>query len=94
MTDTYLNLPDAATFEAMKGTTPFEYTESGFTQSEGWNVDVIGDNQFKVTSWNAEGEPTFTPIPGFLINLRSDIQLPEALKQYEIYPETPIRVWA
>lgn len=76
MTDFYLNVPDAETFETLKGVAPFEYAEGGYTQSSGWSVDVIGDGQTYVESWNAEGEPTYAVIPGFLINLRSDHALP------------------
>lgn len=94
MTDFYLNVPDAGTFENLKGVVPFEYAGGGATQSTGWDVDVIGEGQTYITSWNAEGEPTYAVIPGFLINLRSDYALPEALKQYEVYPTSPIRVWA
>lgn len=94
MTDFYLNVPDASTFETLKGNKPFEYGEGGTTQSKGWSVDVIGDGQTYVESWNAEGEPTYAVIPGFMINLRSDHALPEELKQYEVFPTSPIRVWA
>ena len=94
MTDFYLNVPDASTFDSLKGVVPFEYGEGGTTQSQGWSVDVIGDGQTYVESWNAEGEATYAVIPGFLINLRSDYVLPEELKQYEVLPTSPIRVWA
>lgn len=94
MTDFYLNVPDAETFDSLKGVVPFEYAEGGTTQSTGWDVDVIGDGQTYVKSWNAEGEPTYEVIPGFLINLRSDHALPEELEQYRVYPTSPIRVWA
>lgn len=94
MTDFYLNVPDAETFDSLKGVVPFEYAEGGTTQSAGWDVDVIGKGQVYVKSWNAEGEPTYATIPGFLINLRSNYQLPEGLKQYEVFPASPIRVWA
>lgn len=94
MTDYYLNLPDAESFETLKGEAPFEYGEGGVTQSTGWSVDVIGEGQTRVVSWDAEGEPTYEVIPGFLINLRSNLPLPESLIQYQVFPPTPIRVWA
>lgn len=94
MTDFYLNVNDAETFETLKGVVPFEYAEGGATQSKGWDVDVIGSGQSYVESWNSEGEPTYKVIPGFLINLRSDSQLPEELLKYEVYPVSPIRAWA
>lgn len=94
MTDYFLNLPDVETFEALKGEPPFEYGEGGVTQSTGWSVDVIGEGQTRIASWNAEGEPTYEPIPGFLINLRSYLPLPDSLVEYQVFPVTPIRVWA
>lgn len=94
MTDFYLNTKTAETFESLKSSTPFEYGEGGVVGSEGWNIDIIGDGQMRVVSWDSEGVPTMGPIGGFLINLRSDNALPEALKQYQVYPVTPIRVWA
>lgn len=94
MTDYFLNLPDAETFEAIKGAIPFEYGEGGVTQSAGWNVDIIGDGQIRVVGWDAEGEPTYAPIQGFLVNLRSERLLPADLIQYQVLPTNPIRVWA
>lgn len=94
MTDYYLNLPDAESFETLKGEAPFEYGEGGVTQSAGWSVDVIGEGQTRAVSWDAEGEPTYEVMPGFLVNLRSNFALPEALEQYRVYPIIPIRVWA
>lgn len=94
MTDFYLNVPDAETFETLRGVAPFEYAEGGVTQSAGWDVDVIGEGQTYVDSWNSEGEPEYAVIPGFLINLRSGYQLPEELEQYQVFPDSPIRVWA
>lgn len=94
MTDFYLNLPDAATFEGFKGVAPFEYDESGSTQSAGWNIDILGEGNKRATSWDSEGEPSYTPLEGFLINLRSSYELPEALKQYVVHPTSPLRVWA
>lgn len=94
MTDYYLNLPDAESFETLKGEAPFEYGEGGVTQSTGWSSDVIGEGQTRVVSWDEDGEPTYEVIPGFLINLRSSIELPESLSQYQVFPSTPIRVWA
>lgn len=94
MSDYFLNLPDAETFDTVKGAWPFEYGEGGVTQSAGWSVDVIGEGQTRVASWNEDGEPTYEVIPGFLINLRSNLPLPESLVQYQVFPATPIRVWA
>lgn len=94
MTDYYLNVPNEETFDELKGKYPLEYSEGGFVQSPGWSVDIIGSGQSYVSSWDAEGEPTYTPIEGFLVNLRSDFALPESLKEYEVFPTSPIRVWA
>lgn len=94
MSDYYLNLPDAETFEPLKGEVPFEFGEGGVTQSPGWSVDVIGEGQTRIASWNAEGEPAYEAIPGFLINLRSNFPLPESFIQYQVFPTNPIRVWA
>ena len=94
MSDYYLNLPDAETFEALKGKTPFEYRAGGVMQSAGWSVDVIGEGQSRPVSWDEDGEPTYEAIPGFLINLRSNFPLPETLSQYQVFPTNPIRVWA
>lgn len=93
MSDYYLNVPDEATFNSLKGKYPFAFDGNGEPASTGWEVDVIGV-VYKAVSWNEEGEPTMEAQPGFLINLRSEGALPEALDEYQIFPETPVRVWA
>lgn len=94
MTDTYLNFPDKETFETFHGRAPFEYGEGGILQSTGWSLDILGDGFTKVESWDKEGNPTYIPVPGFLVNLRSDNSLPEDLLDFQVYPKTPIRMWA
>lgn len=94
MTDFYLNMPDAETFETLKDAVPFEYGEAGTLQSNGWSIDVIGDGQVTVSGWTKEGEPIYLPMEGFLVNLRSGAQLPDHLIQYQVFPTSPIRVWA
>jgi len=94
MTDFYLDVKTAETFDSLKGLVPFEYGEGGVVGSPGWDVDILGDGQMRVVSWDSEGVPTMEPIGGFLINLRSDIPLPESVQEYEVFPETPLRVWA
>lgn len=94
MTDIYLKFKDEAEFEAFQGRPPFEYGEGGVLQSSGWSLDILGDGFTKVKSWDKEGNPIYTPVEGFLVNLRSDKALPEDLVDHLVYPKTPIRVWA
>ena len=94
MNDFYLKFPDAQAFDEVKGAVPFDYEQGGSVQSPGWSVDVLGDGLQKVVAWDAEGEPTFAPVEGYLVNLRSAGVLPEPLVQYQVFPATPIRVWA
>ena len=94
MTDFYLDVKTAETFDSLKGSVPFEYGEGGVVGSAGWDVDILGDGQMRVVSWDSEGVPTMESIGGFLINLRSNIPLPESVQEYEVFPETPLRVWA
>lgn len=94
MTDFYLDVKTAEIFESLKGSTPFEYGEGGAVGSAGWDVDIIGDGQVRVVSWDAEGTPTTEPMGGFMVNLRSAFHLPEPLVQYQVFPTNPIRVWA
>lgn len=94
MTDFYMNIPSEAEFSELKGKPPFEYSEGGFVGSEGWDVDIIGSGQNDVVGWDEDGEPTLKPIEGFLVNLRSELALPDELRQYQVFPSSPIRVWA
>lgn len=95
MTDYYMNFPKESDFDAVKGAVPFEYSaEVGVLQSTGWSIDVLGGDNTRTTGWTAEGEPVFTPIEGFLVNLRSNFALPENLVKYRVFPESPVRVWA
>lgn len=94
MTDFYLDVKTEEIFDALKGTQPFEYGEGGTVGSPGWSIDVIGGGQVRVVSWDSEGVPTTEPMGGFLINLRSSQMLPSELDQYQVFPATPIRVWA
>lgn len=94
MTDFYLNVGDKETFESLKGNIPFEYADGGVTQSKGWDIDIIGEGQCYIDSWGSDAEPNYKLIPGFLINLRSNNLLPESLTVYEVFPVSPIRVWA
>lgn len=94
MTDFYLNTETQETYEALEGASPLDYAQGGFVGSQGWSVDVIGGDELKVVGWTKEGEPVMEPVGGYLVNLRSDRELPAHLKQYQVYPATPIRVWA
>ena len=93
MTDFYFNFPDEATFDNLKGEYPLAFDEGGHGVSPGWSVDIIGV-VYKSVSWDSEGNPTLEAQPGFLVNMRSDNQLPDNLSAYEVFPKTPIRVWA
>lgn len=93
MTDFYLRLPDEATFEILKGMYPFAYDEGGNAVSPGWTIDEIGI-VYKATSWDKEGNATLEPTEGYLVNMRSDNELPESLTEYVVFPVTPVRVWA
>lgn len=95
MADIYLKFPDEETFETFQGAEPFEYGEGGVLQSEGWSIDILGGGFTKITSWSKEGEPTYSPVEGFLVNLRSaNKAIPDSMLEYQVYPRTPIRVWA
>lgn len=94
MTDFYLDVQSQEVFKTLKGKTPFEFGEGGVIGSDGWSVDILGDGQLRVISWSEDGEPATELVGGFLINLRSDHQLPSELSKYQVYPVTPIRVWA
>lgn len=94
MKDFYIRLENAEKFESLSGLVPFEYGEGGVIGTSGWSIDILGDGQTKVVSWDSEGNPTLEPVGGFLVNLRSDSQLPENLREFEVFPKTPIRVWA
>lgn len=94
MTDYFLNFPDAASFESVKGSDPFEYREGGIAESPGWAVDIIGEGVTRPVSWNAEGEATYETLEGFLVNLRSNFELPDYLEEFRVYPSSPVRVWA
>lgn len=85
---------DADTYESLLGSAPFEYGPGGVIRSAGWDVDVIGDSEVRIVSWDKEGTPTTEPIGGFLVNLRSEDALPDSLTKYQVFPQTPIRVWA
>lgn len=93
MSDYFLKLQSKASFDQLKTRYPFELGEGGVIGSPGWSVDVLG-HTFKAVAWDGEGEPTYEPVEGYLINLRSDEPLPENLVKYQVFPETPKRVWA
>lgn len=93
MSDYYIRIPTEEAFDEMEGQVPFIYGQGGELFSPGWAIDVIGD-LYKITSWNRKGEPTYTQFDGFFINLRSDFPLPEFLREFEVFPKTPERVWA
>lgn len=94
MTDFYMNFNSEEVFETVQGREPFNYGEGGVLQSEGWSIDILGGGFTKISSWDKEGNPIFTDVAGYLVNLRSDKTLPEDLVEYQVYPKTPIRVWA
>jgi len=94
MTDFYLDTVTQEAYEALEGVSPFDYAQGGFVCSPGWSADVIGGDEVKIVGWTKEGEPVTEPVGGYLVNLRSDRELPAELKQYQVYPVTPIRVWA
>jgi hypothetical protein len=58
-------------------------------------VDVIGDLCERGT-YDEEGNEITPPslIPGWHVNLRIDGELPDELKEFEVFPENPMRVWA
>lgn len=57
----------------------------------GWTVDVIG-TVYETTGGTVE-MPDMTPRPGWHVNVLA-AELPEALQPFEIFPETPVRVFA
>lgn len=93
MTDYFLDFKTEETFNTVKGTSPFEYGEGGVIASSNWSVDIIGAIT-KVISWDEEGTPTYSDPEGWLVNLRSDEELPATLSEYQVFPVSPVRVWA
>lgn len=69
---------------------------NGFAATNGASVDVIGEI-YKPTGNTVTtdmGErPEMAAIPGWHVNVRSSTEI-EALKQYDVAPDTPVRVWA
>ena len=94
MTDYYMDFKDKETFESLKGAVPFEYGPEGTVQSAGWDIDIIGDGELRADGWDKDGEPIMKPVGGFLVNLRSNYDLPKSILEFRTYPENPVRVWA
>lgn len=94
MTDFYINTGTLEAFEKLQGKVPFDYGQGGTIGSVGWDIDVIGGDELKTTGWTKDGDPIQEPMGGYLINLRSDNEIPFGVKDYLVYPKTPIRVWA
>lgn len=71
-------------------------TPAGFAPANGASVDVIGQI-YKPTGEMEQtdmGErPVMAAVPGWHVNVRSSTEI-EALKQYDVAPATPARVWA
>lgn len=94
MTDFYLNTETLEQYEVLEGKPPLSYAQGGSIGSPGWSVDLIGGDEMKIVGWTRDGDPVLEPVGGYLVNLRSDRELPAELKQYQVFPNTPIRVWA
>lgn len=70
--------------------------ELEYLQSKYLAIDTIGIiyKPTGVMLSNEFGEfPEMAPIPGWHVNVRNDIAVPE-LEQYSVYPDSPYRVWA
>lgn len=71
-------------------------TPAGFAPANGASVDVIGQI-FKPTGETQQTEfgtvPVMAAVTGWHVNVRSSTEI-EALKQYDVAPATPARVWA
>lgn len=70
---------------------------AGFAPATGVSVDVIGVIHKPTGNMIATVElgemPEMAAVPGWHVNVRASAEI-EALKQYDIAPATPARVWA
>lgn len=71
-------------------------TPAGFAPANGASVDVIGQI-FKPTGETQQTDfgtvPVMAAVDGWHVNVRSSTEV-AALKQYDVAPATPARVWA
>jgi hypothetical protein len=56
-------------------------------------VDPIGTVMKPTGALTPDGDPVMVDVGGFHLNLICD-ELPKALKQFEVFPTNPVRVWA
>ncbi len=69
---------------------------AGFAPANSASVDVIGaiykpTGEMETTEMGER--PVMAAVPGWHVNVRSSTEI-EALKQYDVAPDTPVRVWA
>lgn len=59
--------------------------------ADGCALDEIG-TIYKEVSVDEEGNPVMEAVDGYHVNLRSTVEM--ALEDFQVFPETPSRVWA
>jgi hypothetical protein len=62
------------------------------SQAKYANISVIGVISKPTGKVDAEGIPVMAALEGWHVNVRADVS-PE-LEQYQVFPVSPVRVWA
>lgn len=89
--DIYLKFPTREEAEALL----FTQNEDCLVPKVPGSIDVVGTiytGTGKMITVDGETFEETVPVPGWHINIRHDVILPE-LEPYQIFPITPSRVW-
>lgn len=94
----YLSFPDAATAQSALVNAGLAAIDKQFAVTYASGVDVIGGNPKELDQksgcYDAQTkQPVYKTNTGYLVNVIVE-SLPPELAQYEVFPKTPMRVFA